>query len=130
MRIKISLKNAFLLICIVFTALTVTSSGISLLQGQTTDIHAHLLMRFVITFLGIGSILVFNLFPDWPLPAIYGLHYVITMSFILLLIWTGGFFVELHPNAYRDIFLNFTPIYILISTGFIIFGRYKKKRLT
>ncbi len=80
MRIKLSLKNALILICIVYTILTVTSSGIALLQGQTTDTHVHLLMRFVVTFLGIGSILIFNLFPEWPLKAIYGFHYVVTMG--------------------------------------------------
>ena len=127
MRIKLSLKNALILICIVYTVLTVTSSGISLLLGQTTDTHAHLLMRFAVTFLGIGSILIFNLFPDWPVTAIFGLHYAVTMGAIFLLVWISGFFTDLHPDAYRDIFLNFTVIYILIAAGFIIVGRYRRK---
>lgn len=128
MRIRISLKNALILICIVFTVLTVTSSGLALLQGQTTDTHAHLLMRFVITVLGIGSILIFNLFPNWPLLAIYGLHYSVTMGLVLLFTWASGFFIELHPDAYRDIFLNFTPIYFLVAVGFIFLGRYRKRK--
>ncbi len=125
MRIKLSFKNAIILICIVYTVLTITSSGIALLQGQTTDTHTHLLMRFAVTSLGIGSILIFNLFPDWPLTAIYGLHYSVTMAAIFLLVWISGFFVDLHPDAYRDIFLNFTVIYILIATVLIIYGKRK-----
>ncbi len=127
MRIKLSLKYALILICIVYTVLTVTSSGIAILQGQTTDTHFHLLIRFAVTFIGIGSILIFNLFPDWPVTAIYSLHYAVTMGAIFLLVWISGFFRDLHPNAYRDIFLNFTVIYILIAAGFIIYGKRKRK---
>ena len=128
MRIKLSLKNALILICIVYTVLIVTSSGMGLLQGQTTDTHTHLLMRFVVTSLGIGSILIFNLFPEWPITAIYGLHYAVTMGVIFILVWISGFFIELHPDAYRDIFLNFTVIYILIAVVFIIIDRYRKRK--
>ena len=127
MRIKLSIKNALILICIVYTVLTITSSGISLLQGQTTDTHTHLLMRFAVTFIGIGSILIFNLFPEWPLTAIYGLHYAVTMAAIFILVWVSGFFIDLHPDAYRDIFLNFTIIYILLAAVLIILGEYRKK---
>ncbi len=129
MRIKLSLKNVLILICVVYTILTVTSSGIGLLQGQTTDTHVHLLMRFAVTFLGIGSILIFNLFPNWPLIAIYSFHYAVTIGLIFLLIWLSGFFIELHPDAFRDIFLNFTVIYILIAAVLMTIGRYGKSLL-
>ncbi|EEG77958.1 DUF6608 family protein [Dethiobacter alkaliphilus] len=126
MRVKLDVKSALILICVVYTLLTITSSGFAMLAGRTTDTHAHLLMRFVVTAIGIGSILIFNLFPKWSLPAIYAFHYGVTMGVILLLMWISGFFIELHPDAYRDIFFNFTPIYILISAGLILFGRMRR----
>ncbi len=36
------------------------------------------------------------------------------------MVWVSGLFIELHPDAYRDIILNFTAIYLLIAVGFII----------
>lgn len=123
MRIKLNLKSTLILICVVYTVLTITSSTLGLLQGQTRDTHVHILMRFVVTFLGILSILIFNLFPNWSLPAIYALHYAVTIGTIFLLLWISGFFIDLHPNAFRDIFLNFTAVYIVISSVFIIIGK-------
>lgn len=126
MRVNLSIKNTFILICVVYTLLTVISSIYGLAVGSTTDTHVHLLLRFLITAIGIGSILIFNLFPRWNLAGIFALHYGVVMGLILLLVWVSGFFIDLHPDAYRDIFLNFTPIYFLVSVGFLIRNKYKR----
>ena len=126
MRINLSVKNALILICVVYTLLTVISSIYGLAVGRTTDTHVHLLLRFLITAIGIGSILIFNLFPRWNLAGIFALHYGVVMGLILIVVWASGFFIELHPDAYRDIFLNFTPIYLLVAVGFLIKKKYKK----
>ena len=128
MRVKLNVKSALILICVVYTLLTVTSSGLAFIAGGTTDTHVHLLFRFVVTTIGIGSILVFNLFPHWPLPGIFALHYGVTMSFIFALVWASGFFIELHPDAFRDIFLNFTVIYVLIAAGLQIAERFMRNK--
>ena len=127
MRINLNWKSALMLICIVYTLLTITSSGYALLSGTTTETHFHLLARFTVTSIGIGSILMFNMLPRWPLWAMFALHYITTMGIIFGLVWVSGYFIELHPAAYRDIFLNFTPIYLLIAVGFLIRSKYRKK---
>lgn len=129
MRVNLSVKNALILICVVYTLLTVTSSGMGLLLGRTTDTHVHILLRFIVTSIGIGSILIYTLFPHWPLLAISAFHYGVTMGIIFLLVWVSGFFIELHPNAYRDIFLNFSSVYVLITIGFQIAARFKRRRI-
>lgn len=87
MRAHLTGKQTVILICVVFTLLTVISSITGLLQGQTTGAHVHIIMRFVVTVVGVSSILIFRLFPKWPLAAIYGLHYTATMGTIILLLW-------------------------------------------
>ena len=126
MRINLNWKSVLMLICIVYTLLTITSSGYALLVGMSTETHFHLLARFAVTAIGIGSILMFNLFPRWPLWSMFAFHYAATMGFIIFMVWGSGFFVELHPDAYRDIILNFTPIYLLIAAGFLIKKKYRK----
>jgi len=126
MRINLSVRNALILICVVYTLLTVTSSIYGLVVGRITDTNVHLLLRFLITAIGIGSILIFNLFPRWNLVGIFALHYGLVMGFILIVIWASGLFIELHTDAYRDIFLNFTPIYLVVAACFLIKDKYKK----
>jgi hypothetical protein len=127
MRINLNWKNALMLICIVYTSLTITSSSYALLSGTTTETHFHLLARFAVTTIGIGSILMFNLLPRWPLWAMFAIHYAATMSIIFGMVWVSGYFIELHPNAYRDIILNFTPIYLLVAAWFLIRTKNRKK---
>ncbi|WP_198155064.1 DUF6608 family protein [Salisediminibacterium beveridgei] len=124
------MKNALILICIVYTLLTVLSSSYALMVGVTSDTHFHLLARFMVTAVGIGSILLFNLFPEWKLWKRFVMHYTVTMGLIWGLVWFSGFFTELHPNAYRDIFLNFTPVYLLIAAGFLIREHFKNRKIT
>lgn len=128
MRINLNWKSALVLICIVYTLLTVTSSGYALLVGRTMETHFHLLARFAVTSIGIGSILMFNLLQRWHLWAVFLIHYTATMGIIFGLIWLSGNFTELHPDAFRDIFLNFTPIYFLIAAGFLIKNKYTSPR--
>ncbi len=128
MRINLNWKSTLILICIVYTLLTITSSGYALLVGITAETHFHLLARFAVTAIGIGSMLIFNLFPRWSLWVIFVLHYIVTMGIIFPLVWLSGLFIELHPNAYRDIFLNFTPIYLLIAASFLIRKKYRKSK--
>jgi hypothetical protein len=127
MRVNLNIKSALVLVCVVYTLATVTSSGMGLLAGRTTDTHVHLLLRFLVSFIGITSILIFNLFPRWSLPGIFSFHYGATMSVILLLVWMNGFYTDLHPDAYRDIILNYSVIYLIIALGFILTGRLRRK---
>lgn len=119
-------KRTVLLICVVYTLLTLISSGYGLAAGRTMDTHAHILLRFVVTVLGIGSLHLFRLVPRWPLPGAVAFHYGATMGAIWLLVWISGRFLTLHPDACRDIFLNYSAIYLLASAGFL--GIRKRRR--
>ena len=115
----------------VFTLLTVTSSIIGLIQGIESTGNLHIVMRFAITFLAFGSLYIFEVFmPRFKFYQVHIMHYVLTMAAALLLVAFSGLFVELHPNAYRDIFLNFTAIYIIIVMSEFVFhafwSRYRK----
>jgi hypothetical protein len=96
-------------------------------MGRTTDTHVHLLMRFAVTFLGIHSILLLNLFPRWPLPGVIALHYAVAMAAVLALVWASSCVVELHPHAYRDIVINFTGFYVLVAAIFCRLTRCWKR---
>ncbi len=125
------IKNKMAFIFMVFTLLTVTSSIIGLIQGIESTGNLHIVMRFAITFLAFGSLYIFEVFmPRFKFYQVHIMHYVLTMAAALLLVAFSGLFVELHPNAYRDIFLNFTAIYIIIVMSEFVFhafwSRYRK----
>ena len=56
----------------------------------------------------------------------YLVPYVFSMGIVFLYVWLTGFIEPLHPDAYRNIFLNFTAISIFVM--FVIFLKDNIKR--
>ena len=44
-------------------------------------------------------------------------------------VFISGFFVELHPNAYRDIFINDTIAYIIVYVSIAIYKNRAKRKI-
>ena len=127
MNNKINLKNIILAISVIFSLLTVTSGVLSIITGNYTDTELHLLLRFLVTAIAIGSLLIFKIFPEWSRAIVHSIHYAATMGSIFLLVWLSGFYINLHPDAYRDIFLNYTLIYILITLIYFLWQKLRYK---
>lgn len=117
-------RSTAALVCVLYTLLTVTSSSLALLRGIETDTHLHLLARFVITLVGVGFIAVYGRlyrrFRRAPAAAAALVTYVVAMATVLAVAWAFGRIEPLHPDAYRDITLNFTTIYV--SVTFVLLG--------
>lgn len=116
-----------------YTVLTVTSSVLALTQGQETDTHLHLLARLVFVLIGLGAFELVDALrrryagaPAW-LVAVAG--YLVAIVAILAGLWvfaaTGG---ELHPNAYRDAFWNFTAVGLGVILVFAVRDRVRSRR--
>lgn len=124
---KINIKNTLISIAIVFSLLTITSSGIAVIRGNYSETDFHLMMRFFVTTIAMGGLLIFKLKEKSRNLIVHSLHYFVTMGSIFLLVWFSGLFIELHPDAYRDIFLNYSIIYVIITAAFIIFKKFIAK---
>ena len=112
-------RRAAVLICVLYTLLTVTSSSLALLRGIETDTHLHLLARFAITGVGVGYVSVYDrLYPRLrraPATSAAVASYLVAMASVLAVTWAFGRIEPLHPDAYRDITLNFTAIYLGVA---------------
>ena len=122
------LKNIAVLFCIIFTVATVASCIINLLMGNTNDTYFHILDRAVLTL--IGSIIIGIVedidFKSSILNCL--IPYLIFIVFAFLYVFISGFYVELHPNAYRDIFINDTIAYIIVYIGILIYKNISKRK--
>ena len=109
------LKTGALFFSVLFSVTTLASSIIQLAQGQATDTNSHILSRAVVVFIAVITIMLFLRLKLKSKILSYLLAYAISMSLVFLFVWIMGFFQTLHPNAYRDIFLNFTTVAVLIT---------------
>ncbi len=111
---KNNIKSTFNLFCVIFTVTTLASIVLNLPFGRTTDTYSHILDRAILCLMAsIVVILILKIkFKHKYLGFI--VPYIIFISLALFYIFISGFWRELHPNAYRDIFLNDTIAYIII----------------
>ena len=129
MKIKEMTKSIVVMFCIIFTFATLISCILNLALGYETDTYIHIIDRAVLTLSGsLVVILVYelklkNALLNFLLP--YGVFIILAM----ILVFVSGFFEELHPNAYRDVFLNDTIAYIVVYACVKIYDRLKKGKI-
>lgn len=115
-------------ICVLFTLITLFSCLINVLQGFTIDTYFHQLVRFVLCFIGVGSLIIFDWFNNRSPYLAMAVHYVVTMTLVFIFVWLTHFFEPLATHAYRDVFFNFTGVYIILAIVIEINIRLVKKR--
>ncbi|HSQ87233.1 DUF6608 family protein [Romboutsia sp.] len=101
--------------CVIFTITTLVSSILQLCMGQVTDTNSHIINRGVVVLIAIITITLFDKIKHRSKILSYLIPYSISMSIVFAYVWITGFWEELHPNAYRDIFLNFTVVSIVMA---------------
>lgn len=129
MKISLGLlKNVGILFCSIFTVVTVTSCIINLLMGNENETYIHILDRAILTLIGsiiVGIAVTIN-FKSLILNCF--IPYLIFILLAFLYVFISGFFVELHPNAYRDVFINDTIAYIIVYVGILIYKNISKSK--
>jgi len=103
-----------LIFCVIYTAATIISSALQLFQGREFDTNIHILERGVITLIGVFTLqfIRFSRFKVKVLNII--LPYCVSLGLVFLFVFISGVYSELHPNAYRDIFLNYSIMFIIV----------------
>ena len=127
-QIKKKLIFFIIMLCSIYTVLTLISSSIQLMNGIISDTNLHIILRFVICLIGISFWMTFSIIKlkkQWMTIIV---QYVFSMSFIFALIFILGYFVELADSAYLDIFFNYTIPFIIISTVISINKERKIKK--
>jgi hypothetical protein len=100
--------------------------------GDVGTTYVHLGSRLIIcTFISV-SLLVFRFFKKLHLAILMGLHFLLTLLFVVLYTWIIGFFIEQHPNAMfymvRSILIVYPIIAIVcIVIDFVLKARKRKR---
>ena len=127
-KIKKEILKTFIVWCVAFSIATILGSGFQLISGRETDPNIHILFRGLIVLTGVGFLQTFRLIKIKNTFIFIIVHYCFTMSLVFAGMWFSGFISALTIYAYRDIFLSYTIIYIIVAT-FIIVVKKKKSSL-
>ncbi len=115
----------------IYTAITLLNSIVYLGNGIYEDPSGnwHELDRAIILLIGMTAFILCTKLPVKPLVFRYVIAYVPSMLLAFLYVWSSGLREELAKTAYRDIWMNFTGLFILfcIVNAVWIFVRKKRK---
>ncbi len=115
----INRQNFWSVVCIVFTLLLLGKILLEfIVQEVFGNYQENILIMFGLSLLATFVLSQYYRFQKYPLLVVILGQYILLIGIVMLITWIGGWFYELHKDAYRDMFLSFTIPYAI---GVIIY---------
>ena len=124
------LKESTFIYCVIYTIVTIMNSILYLIQGYRNDPSGnwHELTRAAIVFIGVVAYEMAVRLPVKNLFLRSVLIYIPTMGLAFVFVWLNRFIEPLAESAYKDIFINYTGLFIIVSAIAIIKPRIRKRK--
>lgn len=84
-----------------------------LVQGLWENYQKNLLLMFVLSVLSVFVLSQHYRFQKYPLMAVIVVQYLVLIAGVMLFARISAFFVPMHENGYRDMFLSFSIPYAI-----------------
>lgn len=123
------LKESVFIYCTIYTIITILNSVLYLVQGYRDDPSGnwHELTRAVIVLIGVTAYEMATKIPIKNMLLRSLVVYVPTMGLAFGFVWLNQFIEPLAKSAYRDIFINYTSLFVIVSIVAIIRNKIKRK---
>ncbi|MBQ1318152.1 MAG: hypothetical protein IIY47_00765 [Solobacterium sp.] len=120
-------RESVFIYSVIYTAVTILNSILYLSQGVRNDPSGnwHELTRAVIVLIGVEAYEMAIRLPVKNLLLRALLVYIPTMALVFGFVWLNQFIEPLAASAYRDIFINYTGLFAMVSA--IAVFRQKRK---
>ena len=123
------LKESIYIFSIIYTLVTILNSILYLVQGYRDDPSGnwHELTRAGIVLIGVTAYELATKIPIKNLVIRSVVVYIPTMGLAFGFIWLNQFIEPLAKSAYRDIFINYTSLFVIVSIAAIIKNNIKQR---
>ena len=115
---------------VIYTVITLLNSVLYLCNGINEDPSGnwHELDRAMILLIGIAAFELCTNLPVKPLVLRYLIAYIPSLLLTFAYVWFSGLREPLAKTAYRDIWINFTGLFVLLCILNTVVYVFKKKR--
>ena len=123
------LKESIIIYSIIYTITTIVSSAIYLFLGIRDDPSGnwHEITRALIVLIGVFA---YELVKHLPIKNVVLrtlVVYVVTLGCAFFVVWSTQFIEPLAKSAYKDIFINYTGLFLTISILILIVNKIKHR---
>ena len=123
------LKESIIIYSIIYTITTIVSSALYLFLGIRDDPSGnwHEITRALIVLIGVFA---YELVKHLPIKNVVLrtlVVYVVTLGCAFFVVWSTQFIEPLAKSAYKDIFINYTGLFLTISILILIVNKIKHR---
>ena len=123
------LKESIIIYSIIYTITTIVSSAIYLFLGIRDDPSGnwHEITRALIVLIGVFA---YELAKHLPIKNVVLrtlVVYVVTLGCAFFVVWSTQFIEPLATSTYKDIFINYTGLFLTISILILIVNKIKHR---
>ena len=126
------LKNKLITVCILFTVFTLFDTTAILLglwpAKQGLGPYVHLLGRFILHSILVSGLFIFDTLRKRIKSKLvtYVITFIATWGLLLVYVWSNSLFIEIHPDAFKDVSISYVFMYVLLGIVIFIFNKTKK----
>lgn len=125
----ISKKNIIPIICITYTVLSVSLTIYEIIvNGKMNPAQLNIFLFLILSVLGVVVLSQHYRFERFSPLTMIIVQYAIAIAVILISLKTASFFVDIHPDGYRDMTLSFSIPYIIGAIIYYIALRLEVKK--
>lgn len=125
----INKKNFIPTICIIYTVLSISKVILeSVLNGKIDNNQGDFIWMLVISLIATFVLSLHYYLQEFPVWLVIIGQYLVLLALIMTGIWIEGHFVQLHPDAYKDMFRSFTIPYIIGAAVYYFEFWYEVKK--
>ena len=123
------LKSSMFIFCVIYTIATLVNSIGYLTSGIYSDPNGnwHEIDRALIVLIGV---IAYEMVTQLPVKKIWlrmAITYIPTMFLCIIYVWLSGFREPLASSAYSDIFINYTGLFLIVSSRVMVLEKKKSK---
>ena len=110
----ITKKNIIPIICITYTVLSISLTIYEIVvNGKMNPTQLNIFLFLILSILGVVVLSQHYRFERFSPLTMIIMQYAIAIAIILISLKTAPFFVDIHPDGYRDMTLSFSVPYII-----------------
>lgn len=125
----INKKNIISIICISYTLISIGYTIFEIfINGSINPTQLNIFLFLILSILGVGILSQHYRFDRFSPAAMLLLQYFLAVFLILVSLKVASFFVDIHPDGYRDLTLSFSVPYFIGAVIYYIFLRLEVKK--
>ena len=110
----INKRNVFPIICITYTVVSVISTILEIInKREMNPTQLNLFLFLILSILGVVVLSQHYRFERFSPLTMIILQYAIAVAVIVISLRTASFFVDIHPDGYKDMTVSFSILYFI-----------------